>query len=136
MENFWFVVLYIGAAMLVTFLLFVYIALKVDLDKISLRKLEHAGADTSKPVRLEFLLEFGDEEAAKLVAESLGKDDYQTRVEHAPASKGFRCVAERSLVPELRKLKNIRERMYNTARPKGGIYEGWRAPEWDAGIAS
>lgn len=129
MENFWFVILYIGVAMLVTFLLFVYIALKVDLDKMALKRLHNSGVDTNKTLNLEFLLEFSDEETARLVADALGKDDYTTRVEPAEDSKGFRCVAARSLVPELKRLKRIRERMYNTARPKGGIYEGWRAPE-------
>lgn len=122
----WISVVLAGAGIVLAAVIgFVVVALRIDLDKLWLRDLEKRGVALQQPQALEFLLLFRHWPSAERAAQALRRDgEYQVQVEEAGGSVA--CRARRVMVPELKQLHRIRERMYGLSRPQGGTYEGWK----------
>jgi Regulator of ribonuclease activity B len=121
-----YLLLVVAGVALATLIIFIMIALRIDLDQLGLRKLEKQGVRLQEPQALEFVLLFPQRPSAERAAQALGRNqEYKVEVTEKPGSRSIECRARRTMVPELKQLHRIRERMYSLSRPQGGTYEGW-----------
>jgi hypothetical protein len=102
--------------------------LGMDGDAATLRQLEKAGSDLSKPHTIEFFLYFPSEPAALEAAASLRLEGYTAEV-RVGGGDGDRwlCFATLTVLPAHATLVGAREQLQRLAAELGGEYDGWAA---------
>ena len=98
---------------------------KTDPDEEVLAQLKKAGADLSKPHKIEFFLYFPEETAAKEAGARIKQAGFDVDVRRAAQGPEWLCFATRAMVPELAALQKIRREFVALAASFGGEYDGW-----------
>ena len=99
-------------------------AKKQSLDEWALDQLKEAGADLSKPHKLEFQLHFPTQSAAEQAAPRLKVAGYEVAMKD-DAQEGWLCVATKTMIPDLSALQKIHGELDSVATFFGGRYDGW-----------
>lgn len=95
-----------------------------DEDAATLQAMKKAGADLSLPHKIDFYLQFKTQEAATQSAvqvENLGLTVAGVR----QIGGIWELHAHKELVPELKTIKEIKEKLGNIARLHAGKLDGW-----------
>ena len=98
---------------------------KRDLDELVLVQLRQAGADLSKPHKVEFFLYLSTEAAAQQAALRIQKDGFQTQVSRAAKREDWLCFATKTMQPSLPELQKIRRDFDTLTADMHGVYDGW-----------
>ena len=96
---------------------------KRTLDQWSLDQLKKAGDDLSKPHQIEFVLSFSSQSVADQAAPRLKTAGFDVQVKQDGGD--WRCLATKTMIPDLAALEKIHEEMDQMAVSFGGRYEGW-----------
>ena len=96
---------------------------KPTADEWGLDQLKKAGDDLSKPHRIEFVLSFATQSVAEQAAPKLQAAGFSVEVK--PDESNWRCLATKTMVPELGELEKIHGDMDEIAASLGGWYVGW-----------
>ena len=97
----------------------------LDADARTLKQLEEAGADLSKPHVVEFFLYFPSQRAAEAAAEEIRSLGYAPEVGLPPDSASWLCFAQKQLVPSYEAIAATTEELTRVATNYGGVYDGW-----------
>lgn len=95
-----------------------------DEDAITLQAMKKAGADLSLPHKIDFYLQYKTQEAAAqsvVQVESLGC----TVAGISQLKDVWELHAQKELVPDLKTIKAIKEKLGNIARLHAGELDGW-----------
>jgi Regulator of ribonuclease activity B len=98
---------------------------KPDLDQLVLTQLKKAGSDLSKPHVIEFFLYFPTQAAAEEAAVRVREDGFQANVEPPLKDTNWLCRATKTMVPDLKKLQDLRSAFERLAWLLKGTYDGW-----------
>jgi len=96
-----------------------------DLERLA--ELREQGSRLNLPHPIRGFLRFDSEQAARQVAELLGKEGFSCRI-RASQDGSWVTVAIRQLVPTPGGITRLREQLEAAVAPNGGIYLGWDAP--------
>jgi hypothetical protein len=96
---------------------------KPTLDEWGLDQLKKAGDDLSKPHKIEFVLSFPSQSIADQAAPRLKTAGYDIEVKQD--GRDWRCLATKTMIPELVALEKIHRDMDEVAASLGGRYDGW-----------
>jgi len=95
-----------------------------DIDAATLQAMKKAGADLSLPHKIDFYLQYKTQEAAAqsvVQVESLG-----CTVAGIHQLEGlWELHAQKELVPDLKTIKDLKEKLGNIARLHAGKLDGW-----------
>jgi hypothetical protein len=97
----------------------------VDLDAETVQQLAAAGADLSRPHRIEFFLYLPARPEADIVAEILRQEGFTVEVSQDEAGSDWLCLATMTMVPQLEVLQHWRGRLTELAETYQGAYDGW-----------
>jgi hypothetical protein len=95
-----------------------------DLDALTLKAMKKAGADLSLPHKIDFYLQFKTQEAANqsvVQVENLGL----TVAGVHKLGDEWEIHAQKEMVPDLKAIKEIKEKLANIARLHAGELDGW-----------
>lgn len=95
-----------------------------DEDAATLQAMKKAGADLSLPHKIDFYLQFKTQEAAAqsvVQVENLGFTVASIR----QVGGVWELHAHKELVPELKKIKELKQKLGNIARLHAGRLDGW-----------
>ena len=98
---------------------------KRDLDETVLIQLRQAGADLSKPHKIEFFLYVPTQAAAQDAANRIQKDGFQSKVRPPLKGSDWLCFATKTMAPSLPELQKIRRDFLSLAAELHGDYDGW-----------
>jgi regulator of RNase E activity RraB len=98
---------------------------KPDLDQLVLAQLKKAGSDLSKPHVIEFFLYFPTQAAAEQAAVRAREDGFQAKVEPPLKDTNWLCLTTKTMVPDLKRLQDLRSAFERLAWLLKGTYDGW-----------
>jgi hypothetical protein len=96
---------------------------KPTLDEWGLDQLKKAGNDLSKQHKIEFVLSFSTQSVAEQAAPRLRSAGFGVEVKQDGSD--WRCLATKTMIPDLAALEQIHRDMDQIAASLGGRYEGW-----------
>jgi hypothetical protein len=97
-------------------------------DRETLRRLEAAGADLSRPLDVEFFVHLPGPTQARSLADELRAEGYDTEVvEAAGPDDPWAVVARSRFVATERELASVRSGLSGRAARHGGHVDGWGA---------
>jgi hypothetical protein len=100
---------------------------QADPDATTLRQLQQAGSDLTKPHEPEFFLYVPTEAGARKIAETLTAEGFKTDVHHTQSGKDWLCKGTKRMVLTKDALTKLRQQFIGLLKPFGGDYDGWGA---------
>ena len=100
---------------------------QADPDASTLRQLQHAGSDLTKPHEPEFFLYIPTEAGARKIAGTLIAQGFKTDVHQTESGKDWLCKATKRMVLTKEALAKLRQEFLALLKPFGGDYDGWGA---------
>lgn len=95
-----------------------------DEDAVTLQAMKKAGADMSLPHKIDFFLQFKTQEAAtQSVVQVEGLGFTVAGIRHL--GEVWELHAYKELVPDLKTIKDLKEKLGNIARLHAGKLDGW-----------
>lgn len=99
-----------------------------DLDDVTLRHLEAAGADLRKETEVLFFLYFPTEEHAQSAAKVAEREGFEAEVMSPPTGfTEWNTRLTRRMAPARAAIKAVRARLEELASSLGGDFDGWEA---------
>jgi hypothetical protein len=93
-----------------------------------IQQLQAAGSNLSKPHPIEFFLYAPTKEAAQEIGDSIAKDGFNLKIDKSATDDSWLVVAVRDMIPNEKKLMQIRVKFQQVASSGGGEYDGWGTP--------
>ena len=99
----------------------------LDSDGEAIQKLIDNGSDVTKPHQINFYFDFNESKGAKKTCARLKTEGFVPLVTTIEGQELHTCRAAKSMVPELRTMRDLTTRFTILAKKLGGKYDGWDA---------
>jgi regulator of RNase E activity RraB len=96
-----------------------------EADLQTLKRLEEAGSDLSKPHELEFFLYFPNKASADAAAADIREQGFVVEVRPPGEGSDWLCFAVKTVVPTYEAISAISREFNAIAEARGGEYDGW-----------
>jgi hypothetical protein len=96
-----------------------------DADGDALRRVAASGADTSRPMEIDFVVEVPDREAGEAVARRAECTGYRTEVIYDEEGDAWDCFCRKTMVPTHDGVVAAQLELDEISRPFGGRSDGW-----------
>jgi len=96
-----------------------------DDDGDALRRVFEFGADPSRPMQIDFMVDVPSEMAGNRVAASASQRGYQASVEMDPEAGTWTCYCSREMLANYPDIQAAQAELDALAQPHGGQIDGW-----------